>query len=268
MVFGVLNFAIDYTGGDFVAMYKRASGIFAHTVYFFHLLCANPFLDIVSRFVFGEETVYCQLFVVVESSVTDFRDVVFTAQPANGFLGHLICDCNLFRRVVAIGNCKRLFLYLLTGFAFALLGCICTVPMLTIYLIKLGAQYHSPASLFEPRYIVFVDIVTDVYLGKPIFLGDFRIGIIVGIQLVLLFFDSVYMGTGIIHLVVAVDSGDVVPQGKGDNGITAHTVFFHDLLRGVITVRIDFFGKVGKILVYEGAVVEHTATFFNLWDAV
>ena len=67
---------------------------------------------------------------------------------------------------------------------------------------------------------------------------------------------------------VAVDSGDIVSQGKGDNGITAHTVFSHDLLRCVITVQIDFFGKVGKILVYEGAVVEHTATFFNLWDVV
>ena len=30
---------------------------------------------------------------------------------------------------------------------------------------------------------------------------------------------------------VAVDSGNVVPQGKGDNGITAHTVLVHDLLR-------------------------------------
>ena len=140
--------------------------------------------------------------------------------------------------------------------------------MLTIYFVKLGAQYHSSASLLEPRYIVFVDIIADVYLGKPIFLGDFRIGIIVGIQFVLLFFDSVYMGTGIIHLVVAVDSGNVVPQGKGDNGITAHTVLFHDLLRRVITIRIDFFGKVGKIFVYKGAVVEYTATFFNLWDVV
>ena len=251
-----------------MAMYKRASGIFAHVVYCFHLLCANPFFDIVSCLVFGEETVYCQLFVIVEPSVTDFRDVVFTAQPANGFLGHLICDGNLFRRVVAVGDCKRFFLYLLTGFSFALLGGVCTVTVLTIYLVKFGTQHHSPTSLLEPRYIVFVDIIADVYLGKPIFLGDFRVCIIVGIQLVLLFFDSVYMGTGIIHLVVAVDSGNVVPQGKGDNGITAHTVLVHDLLRRVITVRIYFFGKVGKILVYEGAVVEYTATFFNLWDVV
>jgi hypothetical protein len=122
--------------------------------------------------------------------------------------------------------------------------------------------------LLEPRYIVFVDIVADVYLGKPVFLGDFRIGIIVRIQLVLFLFDSIYMSTGIVHLVVTVDSGDIVPQGKGDNGITAHSVLFHDLLRGIITVRIDFFGKVGKILVYEGAVVEYTVTFFNLWNVV
>ena len=140
--------------------------------------------------------------------------------------------------------------------------------MFTIYLVKLGAQYHSPASLFEPRYIVFVDIIADVYLGKAVFFGDFRVGIIVGIQFVLFLFDSVYMCTGIIHLVVAVNSGDIVPQGKCDNGITAHTVLFHDLLRRVITVRIDFFGKVGKIFVYKGAVVEYTVAFFNLWNVV
>ena len=122
--------------------------------------------------------------------------------------------------------------------------------------------------MLEPFDVVFVDIVADVYFGKPVFLGDFRIGIIVGIQLLLLFFDGVYMGTGIIHLVVAVDSGDIVPQCKGDNGITAHTVLFHDLLRGIITVRIDFFGKVGKILVYKGAVVEHMIAFFNLRDVI
>ena len=122
--------------------------------------------------------------------------------------------------------------------------------------------------MLEPFDVVFVDIVADVYLGKPVFFGDFRIGIIVGIQFVLLFFDGVYMGTGIIHLVVAVDSGDIVPQGKGDNGITTHTVLFHDLLWGIITVRIDFFGKVGKVFVYKDAVVEYTITFFNLRDVV
>ena len=51
--------------------------------------------------------------------------------------------------------------------------------------------------------------------------GDFIVGIIVGIQLLLHFLIRVYMGTGIIHLVMAVDSGDIVPHGKGDNCITA-----------------------------------------------
>lgn len=95
MVFGILDFAINNTGRDFMAMHKRTSGIFAHAVDFFHLLRTNPFLDIVSRFVFGEESVNLQLLVIVEPTMTDFRDVVFTAQPANGFPVHLIGRCNL-----------------------------------------------------------------------------------------------------------------------------------------------------------------------------
>ena len=67
---------------------------------------------------------------------------------------------------------------------------------------------------------------------------------------------------------MTVDSRYIVAQGERDNSITAHTVLFHDLLRGIITVRIDFFGKVGKILVYKGAVVEYTIAFFNLRDVV
>ena len=140
--------------------------------------------------------------------------------------------------------------------------------MLNIDFFKLRTEHHCPASLLEPLDVVLVDIVADINLGKSVFLGDFIVGIVVGIQLLLLFLNRVYMGTGIIHLVVAVDSGDIVPQGKGDNGITAHTVLFHDLLRGIITVRIDFFGKVGKILVYKGAVVEHMIAFFNLRDVI
>lgn len=57
MVFGILDFAIYDTGRDYMAMHKRTSGIFAHAVDFFHLLRTNPFLDIVSRFVLGKESV-------------------------------------------------------------------------------------------------------------------------------------------------------------------------------------------------------------------
>ena len=76
------------------------------------------------------------------------------------------------------------------------------------------------------------------------------------------------MGTGIIHLVVAVDSGDIVPQGKGDNGITAHTVFVHNLLRSIVTRWIDFLGKVREVFVYKTAVVKYPIALFNLRNVI
>ena len=140
--------------------------------------------------------------------------------------------------------------------------------MLNIDFVKLRTEHHCPASLLEPLDVVLVDIVADINLGKSVFLGDFIVGIVVGIQFVLFFFDGVYMGTGIIHLVVAVDSGDIVPQGKGDNCITAHTVFVHNLLRSIVTRWIDFLGKVSEVFVYKTAVVEHPITLLNLRNVI
>lgn len=40
VVFGILDFAIYYTGGDFMAMYKRASGIF--TLPYIASICSAP----------------------------------------------------------------------------------------------------------------------------------------------------------------------------------------------------------------------------------
>ena len=140
--------------------------------------------------------------------------------------------------------------------------------MLNIDFVKLRTQHHCPATLLESLDVVLVDIVADINLGKSVFLGDFIVGIVVGIQFVLFFFDGVYMGTGIIHLVVAVDSGDIVPQGKGDNCITAHTVFVHNLLRSIVTRWIDFLGKVCKIFVYKTAVVEHPIALLNLQNVI
>ena len=76
------------------------------------------------------------------------------------------------------------------------------------------------------------------------------------------------MGTGIIHLVMAVDSRYIMTKGKSDYRIAAHIVFLHDLLRRIIACWIDILGKVCKVFVYKTAVVEYTATFFNLWDVV
>ena len=154
------------------------------------------------------------------------------------------------------------------AFLFPFLGRICSITMLNIDFVKLRTEHHCPASLLEPLDVVLVDVVADINLGKSVFLGDFIVGIIVGIQLLLLFLNRVYMGTGIIYLMVAVDSGDIVPHGKGYNCITAHTVFVHNLLRSIVTRWIDFLDKVCKIFVYKTAVVEHQIALLNLWNVI
>ena len=140
--------------------------------------------------------------------------------------------------------------------------------MLNIDFVKLRTEHHCPASLLEPLDVVLVDIVADINLGKSVFLGNFIVGIIVGIQLLLLFLNRVYMGTGIIYLMVAVDSGDIVSHGIGYNCIPAHTVFVHNLLRRIVACWIDFLCKVCEVFVYKTTVVEHPIALLNLRNVI
>ena len=140
--------------------------------------------------------------------------------------------------------------------------------MLNIDFVKLRTQHHCPASLLESLDVVLVDIVADINFGKSVFLGDFIVGIIVGIQLLLLFFNRIYMGTGIIYFVVAVDSGDIMSHGKGYNCIPAHIVFVHNLLRRIVACRIDFLCKVCEVFVYKTTVVEHPIALLNLRNVI
>ena len=136
MVFWILDFAINNTGRDFMAMYKWASGIFAHTIDFLHLLRTNPFLYIVCSFIFGEESVNWQLLVIIEPTMTDFRNVVFTASLANGFPVHMISCRNLLGWVITFRDYKGFFWQV--AFLFPFLGCICSITMLYIDFVKLG----------------------------------------------------------------------------------------------------------------------------------
>ena len=144
--------------------------------------------------------------------MTDFRNVVFYGIACKWFS----CSYDKLPQFARMSNnLQGLQRSLSAGrFFFPFLGCICSITMLYIDFVKLGTLHHCPASLLEPFDVVFVDIVADINFSKSVFLGDFIVGIIVGIQLLLLFLNRVYMGTGIIHLVVAVDSGNIVPQGK------------------------------------------------------
>ena len=67
---------------------------------------------------------------------------------------------------------------------------------------------------------------------------------------------------------VAVDSGDIVSHGKGDNCIAAHIIFLHDLLRRIIACWIDILGKVCKVFVYKTTVVEHPIALLNLRNVI